>query len=89
MVVGRSQFQRGGKSTAAEIRNKAPEVDGSACCASPLQMLSSVSIDRKDLKCVVVVVRSVHIEFPRKCISVNQRNCTYAFPRRCISTFYT
>ena len=49
------------------------------------------SIDRKDLKCVVVIwsglVWSVPIEFPRMCISVNPRNCTYAFPRICISTF--
>jgi len=39
--------------------------------------------------CLVCLVWSVPIEFPRRCFSVNPRNCTYAFPRRCISTFYT
>ncbi len=54
-------------------------------------VFSYISIDRKDLKCVVVrsgPVRSVPIEFPRMWICVNPRNCTYAFPRMCISTFY-
>jgi len=50
------------------------------------------SIDRNDLKCVVVrrcrPVWSEPIEFPRMWISVNPRNCTYAFPRMRISTFY-